>query len=71
MANDLKYIQMSKNRTDTELLNALQLLTTGYGRGWILRDSKTGRGVRLYESSWGNATPNVRTAINNYLNEFV
>ncbi len=49
--------------TDKERLDFLQELTDGYGRGWVLRWSTTGRGWRLHESSHRAATPNVRDAI--------
>ena len=56
-----------KPRTDTELLDALDNLTMGYGTGWILRESSTGRGYRLHESTHRKAKPTVREAINSYL----
>jgi len=40
-----------KERTDKERLDAMQGLTIGYGKGWILRDSLNGRGLRLHETS--------------------
>ena len=58
-----------KNYTDTELLNALQDLTVGYGNGWVLRGPNTGRGMRLHETSGLEGKPNVRDAIKNYLNQ--
>ena len=54
-------------RTDTERLDALQQFTVGYGKGWILRNSIKGRGMRLHETSRSDAHPDVRTAIDNYL----
>ena len=51
---------------DIERMNKLQSLTTGYGKGWILRDSSTGRGTRLHETELDGATPDVREAIDNY-----
>ncbi len=56
-------------RSDKQLLDALQALTKGYGKGWILRNSLVERGMRLHETNMENATPDVREAINNYLNE--
>lgn len=56
-------------RTDTELLDELQSLTHGYGNGWILRSSKSGRGMRLHETSQEEAVPDVREAISNFLDE--
>lgn len=55
--------------TDTELLDTLQKSSTGYGKGWILRESSRGRGMRLHETSSNNAKPNVREAIINYINQ--
>ena len=50
-------------RTDRERLDYLQKITMGYGRGWILRPSTTGRGWRLHESGRLTATPDIRDAI--------
>jgi hypothetical protein len=61
------------NYTDTELLDALQSTTKGYGDGWVLRESSNGRGMRLHEAgsemplSEGEAVEDVRQAIKNYL----
>jgi hypothetical protein len=52
---------------DTERLDYLQSLTTGYGNGWILRESFHGRGIRLHETGKEGASPTVRGAIDNYL----
>ena len=49
---------------DTKRLDALQAMTKGYGRGWILRESVTGRGMRLHETSQGEAHATVRAAMN-------
>jgi hypothetical protein len=57
---------MSQIISDTERLDKLQRLTKGYGLGWILRDSTTGRGMRLQESSAPGAADSVRQAIDNY-----
>lgn len=54
-------------RSDKQLLDALQLMTKGYGKGWILRDSTSGRGIRLHETSQEEGEPDVREAINKYL----
>lgn len=35
--------------TDTERLDWLQAQTTGYGNGWLARESTTGRGFRLHD----------------------
>lgn len=48
---------------DTERLDKLQRLTTGYGKGWKLRDSIHGRGMRLHETSQEDSFPTVREAI--------
>ena len=49
--------------TDTELLNWLDEHAAGYGNGWICRNSTTGRGLRLHETSDPDASPTVREAI--------
>ncbi len=49
--------------TDKKRLDFLQELTEGYGRGWVLRHSITGRGWRLHESSAIAGTSSVRDAI--------
>jgi len=36
---------------DTKRLDKLQKLSTGYGNGWILRESMRNRGMRLLETS--------------------
>ena len=54
-------------RNDKQRLDALEKLSTGYGLGWILRMSTTGRGLRLHETSNIHANRDVRKAIDNYL----
>lgn len=54
--------------TDTDRLNFLQKLATGYGQGWILRLSGYGRGWRLHETSTPGAVPDVRDAIDKVMN---
>lgn len=56
------------NRTDTELLDALQELNNreNYTGLCILRISTTGRGWRLHETS-ADGFISVREAINDYL----
>lgn len=49
--------------TDSERLDWLQRQTRGYGRGWIVRESTTGRGMRLHETSSDGAQPTVRDAL--------
>lgn len=53
--------------TDTELLDWMDKQTTGYGAGIIFRQSTTGRGWRLHETSdvWEGRAPKktVREAI--------
>ncbi len=53
--------------TDTERLNKLQELTQGYGRGWIVRLSSYGRGIRIHESSRSEAVLDIRKAIDNFI----
>lgn len=55
--------------TDTERLNKLQELTTGYGEGWILRYSSTGRGLRLHETSHKEGVKDIRKAIDMFLKD--
>lgn len=52
--------------TDKERLDKLQE-TSSYGKGWIMRMSTTGRGLRLHESSHEDAIPDIRQAIDNFL----
>jgi hypothetical protein len=51
---------------DRRRLDFLQLLTQGYGNGWVLRTSSTGGGFMLRESVKKHAVPNVRDAIDNF-----
>ncbi len=51
---------------DTQRLDCMEALSWGYGRGWVLRDSETGRGLRLHESSRPEAKPTVRQAIDDF-----
>jgi len=55
--------------TDKNRLDFLQKLTdeAKYTGTVILRDSITGRGWRLHETSLPDAVCNVRTAIDNYI----
>lgn len=48
---------------DKERLNKLQRMMKHYGYGWILRNSTTGRGMRLHETSREDAYTTVRQAI--------
>ena len=61
--------QESRENKDTKRLNALQNLTRGYGNGWILRQSTSGRGMRLHETSDPRAKGSVRNAIDKFLEE--
>ena len=58
--------QLAEARKDGERLDKLQRLTTGYGRGWLLRLSSTNRGMRLHETSDAGANRDVRRAIDNF-----
>jgi len=55
--------------TDTERLNKMQKIMTGYGKGWVLRLSPNGRGLRLHETTRDDAVQDIRQAIDNYLQE--
>ena len=48
---------------DKDRIDWLNGRTTDYGNGWILRESSSGRGMRLHETSQAGASPDVRTAI--------
>lgn len=48
---------------DGKRLDYVQAQSKGYGRGWIFRNSNTGRGMRLHETSMPDAKPTVREAI--------
>ena len=50
-------------KRDVARLDKLQDMTKGYGKGWILRNSTRGRGMRLHETSQDGAQPTVRAAI--------
>lgn len=52
--------------TDKERLDKLENLTTGYGKGWVLRKSYVGRGMRLHETSHDGAYKTVREAIDGF-----
>ena len=55
--------------TDKERLDYLQKLLdrANYTGKCVLRDSTTGRGWRLHESTLGDAVPDVRRAIDDYI----
>ena len=59
------------SHTDEELLNFLQKLNDEklYTGKCVLRDSTTGRGWRLHETSGEDAVENVREAIENYMKQ--
>lgn len=59
LTNNLKQTKPS----DTEMLDWLQANTKGYGKGWICRNSISGRGLRVHETSIPEAVPTVRDAI--------
>ena len=58
-------------RTDKERLDFLQKLTEQgeYTGTVIMRNSTTGRGCRLNETSWPGAVADVRQAIDNFMDE--
>jgi hypothetical protein len=64
---------LNKGIEDANRLDFLQSTTKGYGVGWILRESTSGRGMRLHETE--NvcksvfAKPTVREAIDAYMNK--
>lgn len=60
-----------KEYTDTELLDYLQYLTSQkrYTGRVVLRDSFTGRGWRLHETSGIDGIRDVRMAIANYMQQ--
>lgn len=51
---------------DTVRMNRLQEAMVGYGRGWILRISDQGRGLRLHETTRPGAVPDVRKAVDDF-----
>ena len=55
--------QIETQTPDKERLDWLEARAQGYGHGWIARDSTTGRGYRLHESSQPAAVPTARAAI--------
>ena len=64
-----EYNQDPNKRTDTERLNAIQNLEKGYGKGWVLRNSIFDRGLRLHETKLDDANPDIRIAIDNFLDK--
>ena len=60
-----------KEYTDTELLDYLQYLTSQkkYTGRVVLRNSMTGRGWRLHETSGNDGIRDVRMAIGNYMQQ--
>ncbi len=58
---------MNKQMTDTDRLDFLQDHMKGYGYGWICRDSDSGRGLRLHETSHNEAVWDIRKAIDNFI----
>ena len=50
-------------KADAERLDYVQSITKGYGKGWVLRNSNTGRGMRLHETGEPTGNPSVREAI--------
>ncbi len=50
-------------RTDTERLDWLERQGEPNALGWVCRDSDTGRGWRLHQTTRSDAMPNIRTAI--------
>lgn len=55
--------------TDTEMLDWLQKNAKGYGLGWVCRNSTSGRGLRLHETSSTDAQPTIRDAIAAFMKE--
>lgn len=62
--NDKTHEELLK---DSARLDKLQSLTKGYGKGWILRNSDYNRGMRLHETTHNGATPDIREAIDNFV----
>ena len=48
---------------DTRRLNWIEDKAVGYGKGWICRNSTTGRGFRVHETSNPDARHDLRDAI--------
>ena len=63
---------MGKQYSDTELLDFLQMLTDRdvYTGEVILRESATGRGWRLHETTVIGRTSNVRQAISDFMEKY-
>jgi len=59
---------MKPRRTDKQRLDALQALVGTYTGRVICQWSTTGRGWRLHESTQREAVPDVRQAIDAFLN---
>lgn len=55
--------ELAAARADTERLDWLEAQARGYGRGWIFRESTSGRGMRLHETTRVGASLTARFAI--------
>lgn len=64
-----KILQIYPSEGDTGLLDKLTESAKGYGKGWILRESVRGRGMRLHETSQEGASRTPREAIEKYFKE--
>ena len=62
---------MSKERTDTERLDAMENMAISYGKGWILRYSRGYRGLRLHQTTSDGACKDIRVAIDKFLDSNV
>lgn len=52
-----------KQHTDKERIDWLESQRKGYGNGWVVRESDSGRGMRIHETSREDAKPTLREAI--------
>ena len=57
------------NITDTERIDWMQKQTKGHGKGWVFRQSVSGRGMRLHESAGWDARGTIRAAIDAAMKE--
>ena len=64
-----EYNQDPNKRTDTERLNAIQNLLAIDSKGWVLRRSSTYNKIEMYESLLGDTNPDIRIAIDNFLDQ--
>ncbi len=62
----ISYLEDHYAKADRDRFDKIQAMTTGYGKGWVMRLSGSSRGLRLHESSRPEAVESVRMAIDKF-----